>query len=219
MKSGLRILIPPPQVPFLVPPKMPKMGHFGCFGLFWGYRNIWIFEIFENVKVQFLLNFDRTYINQVLTVGRVPKYSMKNISIWYLSNILEVWAKNVKGGLSRLKFLGWHMRSLPEENLEIVFLTVAPFIVKFRFEKYRYLLTHLLCLQIFEVLFSDNHSTGPRNVSAVSAFACLVWWYCHFVPKYMMKVKLIKYWMPNIMSEKIIHWENGDWGKHLTKIP
>ena len=24
--------------PFLVPPKMPKMGHFGCFWRFWGYR-------------------------------------------------------------------------------------------------------------------------------------------------------------------------------------
>ena len=63
------------------------------------------------------------------------------------------------------------MRSLPEKNLKIAFLAVAPFIVKFRFEKYRYLLTHL---QIFEVLLSDNHSTGPQNVSAVSAFACLV---------------------------------------------
>ena len=25
--------------------------------------------------------------------------------------------------------------------------------------------------------------------------------------------------MPNILSEIIIHWENGDQGKHLTKIP
>ena len=41
------------------------------------------------------------------------------------------------------------MRSLPEKNLKIAFLTVTPFIVKLRFEKYRYLLTHLLCLQIF----------------------------------------------------------------------
>ena len=38
MKSGLRILIWPPQVPFSVPPKKPKMGHFGCFWLFWGYQ-------------------------------------------------------------------------------------------------------------------------------------------------------------------------------------
>ena len=37
LKSGLRILIRAPQVPFLVPPKAPKMGHFGCFWLFWGY--------------------------------------------------------------------------------------------------------------------------------------------------------------------------------------
>ena len=27
LKSGLRILIRAPQVPFLVPPKMPKIGH------------------------------------------------------------------------------------------------------------------------------------------------------------------------------------------------
>ena len=33
------------------------------------------------------------------------------------------------------------MGSLSEKNLKITFLTDAPFIVKFRFEKYRYLLT------------------------------------------------------------------------------
>ena len=38
LKSGLRILIWALQVPFLIPPKTPKMGHFGCFWLFWGYR-------------------------------------------------------------------------------------------------------------------------------------------------------------------------------------
>ena len=42
-----------------------------------------------------------------------------------------------------------------------------------------------------------------------SAFACLVWWHCHFVPNYMMKVKLIKYWMPNIFLKKYTH---GKWG-------
>ena len=61
------------------------------------------------------------------------------------------------------------------ETLKIAFLAVAPFIVKFRFEKYRYLLTHLLCLQIFEVLLSDKHSTGPRNGRLVPLpVACLV---------------------------------------------
>ena len=39
LKNGLRILIQAPEVPFLVPPKTPKMGHFGCFWLFWGYQN------------------------------------------------------------------------------------------------------------------------------------------------------------------------------------
>ena len=32
LKSGLRILIQAPEVPFSVPPITPKMGHFGCFG-------------------------------------------------------------------------------------------------------------------------------------------------------------------------------------------
>ena len=62
------------------------------------------------------------------------------------------------------------MGSLPEKNIKITFLTDAPFIVKFRFEKYRYLLTYLLCTQIFEAPLSHNHSTGPQNVSA--AFNC-----------------------------------------------
>ena len=62
------------------------------------------------------------------------------------------------------------MGSLPEKNLKITYFTDAPFIVKFRFEKYRYLLTYLLCIQIFEAPLSDSHSTRPRNVSA--AFNC-----------------------------------------------
>ena len=32
LKSGLRILIRAPEVPFSVPPKTPKMGVFGYFG-------------------------------------------------------------------------------------------------------------------------------------------------------------------------------------------
>ena len=32
LKSGLKILIRAPQVPFLVPPKMPILGVFGYFG-------------------------------------------------------------------------------------------------------------------------------------------------------------------------------------------
>ena len=128
---------------------------------------------------------------------------MKNIGIWYFSKILEIWAKNVKGGLSRLEFLGMTNGIISRKNIKITFLTDTPFIVKFRFEKYRYLLTYLLCIQIFEALLSDSHSTGPQKEDTTitkrrttSAFACLVWWYCHFVPKFMMKVKLIKYWMP-----------------------
>ena len=39
LKSGLRILIRAPEVPFSVPPKTPKMGHFGVFGYFGGTEN------------------------------------------------------------------------------------------------------------------------------------------------------------------------------------
>ena len=60
--------------------------------------------------------------------------------------------KTWRGGLWRLKFLWMTNGIIARKNLKITFFTDAPFIVKFRFEKYRYLLTHLLCLQIFEVL-------------------------------------------------------------------
>ena len=55
------------------------------------------------------------------------------------------------------------MGSLPEKNIKITFLTDAPFIVKFRFEKYRYLWTYQLCIQIIEAPLSDSHSTGPQK--------------------------------------------------------
>ena len=58
------------------------------------------------------------------------------------------------------------MGSLSEKNIKITFFTDAQFIGKFRFEKYRYLLTFLLCIKIFEAPLSDSHSIGPRNVSA-----------------------------------------------------
>ena len=55
------------------------------------------------------------------------------------------------------------MGSFPKKYLKITFFTDAPFIVKFRFEKYRNFLTFLLCIQIFEVPLSDSHSTGPQK--------------------------------------------------------
>ena len=136
---------------------------------------------------------------------------MKNIGIWYLSKILEMWAKNVKGGVCQgWNFWWWHMRSLREKTLKIAFLTVAPFIVKFRFEKYRYLLTHLLCLQIFEVLLSDKHSTGPRNGWLVPLpVACLVWWYS-FRPQIYDESET-----DQILNAKYFVWKNytlGKWG-------
>ena len=42
--------------------------------------------------------------------------------------------------------------------------STGPFIMKSNLEKYRYLLTHLQCIQIFEALFSVSHSTGPQNL-------------------------------------------------------
>ena len=143
--------------------------------------------------------------------------ALPHCNVKYLRSYLQ---KTWRGGRVTVEiFWGDIWDPCQKKNLKIAFLTVTPFIVKFRFEKYRYLLTHLQCLQIFEVLLSDNHSSGPRNVSAVSAFAFHVWWYCHFVPKYMLKVNLIRYWMPNILSEKVIHWENGGLREaFLTKI-
>ena len=44
LKSGLRILIRAPEVPFSVPSKTPKMGHFGCLLLFWGSTH-WVLEL------------------------------------------------------------------------------------------------------------------------------------------------------------------------------
>ena len=102
------------------------------------------------------------------------------------------------------------MGSLPEKNIKITFLTDAPFIVKFRFEKYRYLLTHLLCLQIFEVLLSDKHSTGPRNGRLVPLpVACLVWWYS-FRPQIYDESET-----DQILNAKYFVWKNytlGKWG-------
>ena len=105
------------------------------------------------------------------------------------------------------------MGSLPEENLKITFFTDAPFIVKFRFEKYRYLLTFLLCIQIFEAPLSHSHSTGPQNISAGRlvplSVACLVWWHS-FRPQIYDESKT-----DQILNAKYFVWKNytlGKWG-------
>ena len=105
------------------------------------------------------------------------------------------------------------MGSLPEENLKITFFTDAPFIVKFRFEKYRYLLTFLLCIQIFEAPLSHSHSTGPQNISAGRqvplSVACLVWWHS-FRPQIYDESKT-----DQILNAKYFVWNNytlGKWG-------
>ena len=111
-----------------------------------------------------------------------------------------------------------------KKNIKITFLTDAPFIVKFRFEKYRYLLTYLLCTQIFEAPLSHNHSTGPQNVSAAFnchcssecvkrlvplSVACLVWWHS-FRPQIYDESET-----DQILNAKYFVWKNytlGKWG-------
>ena len=103
------------------------------------------------------------------------------------------------------------------KKLKIAFFAVAPFIVKFRFEKYRYLLTHLLCLQIFEVLLSDKHSTGPQNGRLVPLpVACLVWWYS-FRPQIYDESET-----DQILNAKYFVWKNytlGKWGTRKAFNP
>ena len=128
----------------------------------------------------------------------------------FVKNLGDLGKKREGGVCQGWNFWWWHMRSLWEKNLKIAFLTVAPFIVKFRFEKYRYLLTHLLCLQIFEVLLSDKHSTGPRNGRLVLLpVACLVWWYS-FRPQIYDESET-----DQILNAKYYVWKNytlGKWG-------
>ena len=128
----------------------------------------------------------------------------------FVKNLGDLGKKREGGVCQGWNFWWWHMRSLWEKNLKISFLTVAPFIVKFRFEKYRYLLTHLLCLQIFEVLLSDKHSTGPRNGRLVPLpVACLVWWYS-FRPQIYDESET-----DQILNAKYFVWKNytlGKWG-------
>ena len=64
-------------------------------------------------------------------------------------------------------------------------------------EKYAHLICvkHLGGLLIFEVLSSDCHSGGPRNLSVakVDDLCFFLFMLCHFVPKYIMNMRLIKY--------------------------
>ena len=117
------------------------------------------------------------------------------------------------GGLLRLKFLGMTNGIIARKNIKITFLTDAPFIVKFRFEKYRYLLTYLLCIQIFEAPLSHSHSTGPQNISAGRlvplSVACLVWWHS-FRPQIYDESET-----DQILNAKYFVWKNytlGKWG-------
>ena len=146
-----------------------------------------------------MLNFDQIYINhgQKCEGGSVEVETFGNDKWDHCRNQTSKWL------FSQMPRSLWN---LVLKNIDICWLTC--------------------CASKYLKLLSDSLLTGPQKEDTsrtkrrtTSAFASHVWWYYHFVPKYMMKVKLIKYWMPNIMSEIIIHWENGDQGKHLTKIP
>ena len=105
------------------------------------------------------------------------------------------------------------MGSLPEKHQN-----------NFFYRKYRYLLTYLLCTQIFEAPLSHNHSTGPQNVSAAFnchcssecvkrlvplSVACLVWWHS-FRPQIYDESET-----DQILNAKYFVWKNytlGKWG-------
>ena len=70
--------------------------------------------------------FDQISINQVLTGRRLPKYSMKNIGIWYLSKILEIWAKNVKGGSVKVEIFGGDIWDPCEKKPQNIFFDSRP---------------------------------------------------------------------------------------------
>ena len=57
---------------------------------------------------------------RIWNISRLTKYSMKNIGIRYLSKILEIWAKNVKGGSVKVEIFGndkWdHFQKIPQNN-------------------------------------------------------------------------------------------------------
>ena len=72
MKSGLRILIRAPEVPFSVPPKTPKMGHFGCFWLFWGYRKWHLGGPNQHLKTTFQYKYPHlATLGTILDPGKV----------------------------------------------------------------------------------------------------------------------------------------------------
>ena len=53
----------------------------------------------------------------------------------FVKNLGNMDKKREGGVCQGWNFWEWQMRSLPKNNLKIAFLAVAPFIVKFRFEK------------------------------------------------------------------------------------
>ena len=100
------------------------------------------------------------------------------------------------------------MGSLPEKNIKITFWQTPHSLWNLDLKnidicwltccapKYLKLLS-LITIQLVPKMFPLLLTVIVLQKRTTSASACLVWWYCHFVPNYMMKVKLINYWMPN----------------------
>ena len=82
-------------------------------------------QIVLGVKLSAVSNCPITLINQLLTGHSLPR----------------------KRGLRRLKFFGVTNGSIVRKSLKITFFSVTPFILKLRYEKNRYLFTHLLCIK------------------------------------------------------------------------
>ena len=178
---------------------MSKLFRFGLFLEDPRIRNIW--KCKGLVFAQFLSNTRQSSSSWPLTTQILnEKYQY----LIFVKNLGDVHGQNTWMG---------------ERNLNIAFLTVAPFIVKFRFEKYRYLFTHLLCIQIFRILLYDSHSTDPQNQEPKGGqLVPSTVLYDVMILSYITKVKLNKKMNAKYFVWKMKYWEIWDWGKHFTKI-
>ena len=76
------------------------------FSMVLGSINHWFSMVMDHWSKDAMVSMYCSPLNQVLTGRRLPNYSMKNIGIWYLSKILGILAKNVKGGSVKVEIFG-----------------------------------------------------------------------------------------------------------------
>ena len=106
-----------------------------------------------------------------------------------------------------------------EKTLKITFWSQAPFIVKMDFEIWRYLHSFFPSPNIWScvlMLVVNSSPNARRRVSELKSIVTLITCSSHLVHKYILKVKLNKYWRPNILSEIMRFQENGSRGKHFA---